>query len=76
MKFMIETQFGVRKVYGETSDYRRRAIVADFVAGPEGDFAYACFCEGLARKGGSLREMGTGIFLIGSLDQLDSAEPG
>ena len=70
MKFMMETQFGVRKVYRETTEYTKREIVADFVAGPEGDFAYNCFCEGLSRKRGTLREMGTGIYLIGNLDQL------
>lgn len=72
--FIIQDSFGTRKIFAlpdGTHDWTKRQIVADFVAGPDGDFAFACFREGLARNGGSLRNL-EGVYLVGSFAQLDN----
>lgn len=78
--FVLELQLGIRKVHSVPSNDRipsqhewiKRQIVAEFVSGDEGDFAFACFKEGLARRGGSLRDA-QGIYHVGSIGQLDGA---
>lgn len=80
MHFVMETQFGVRKIYTLPGDdigaWRKREIVADFVAGPAGDLAFNSFKAGLAAysKGSSLFCRDTGQYLIGTLDQLDRGQ--
>jgi hypothetical protein len=52
--------------------YDQKQIVADFTDHSAGAFAFACFCEALARKGGSLRDS-TGKYLVGSIGDLVGA---
>jgi hypothetical protein len=63
---------GLTKVYyvPEGGKYEHRQVVADFTDHSLGATAFACFCEALARRGGTLRDF-AGKYLVGSLDQLD-----
>ena len=69
--FIFDVQFGVRKIWRlpEGGSWTNREIVADFVEGGEGDFAFACFKQGLAQRGGSLRD-GKGFYHVGTIGQL------
>lgn len=75
MNFYMENNFGVRKVYTmeDPTRYACRQIVADFVSGDAGDFAFACFTETLARRGGSLYCLNTRQYIVGDVAQLTGA---
>ena len=70
--YTYHTFFGTIKVYANPyNDWAQRQLVADFVDTLDGQFAFSCFCESLARRGGSLLDADTNTFIVGSLDQLD-----